>query len=349
MKLLYTITAYPPSIGGAQIHTHRLGQILATENEIQVVSFWNKNRTDWLLGTTIKTETLPSDYKIDEISVHLLGFSFSEKLISLPWVIGYYGMMNLSINALSQLIEKQLLSFASRSDIIHNIRVGREPISYASFHTARKLGIPFVLSPLHHPRWSGWRHRYFQQLYREADALIALTGAEKEALVNLGVREERIFVTGIGPVLAKNGNGERFRSQHSIEDQPIVLFLGQKYPYKGIDLLSSAAKLVWEKFPEVLFVFAGPRTPYSRKFFLELDDPRIIELESLDLQEKTDAMEACTMLCLPSSQESFGGVFTEAWWAKKPVIGCRIPAVESVIDDGKDGFLTNRDSQELSD
>ncbi len=349
MNLLYTITAYPPSIGGAQIHTHQLARILAKQNPIQVVSFWDRNRTDWLLGTTLFAEDHSSDYEIDNIPVHRMGFSLSEKLISLPTVIGYYGLMGSSITRLARLIEKQIRPYAARVDIIHNVRIGREPISFASLHAAKKEDIPFIFSPLHHPRWSGWRHRYYHQIYREADALIALTEAEKEALVALGAHEERVFVTGIGPVLAEEGNGKRFRSKHSLGDQPIILFLGQKYPYKGLDLLIESGPLVWKKVSDAIFFFAGPRTKYSEKLFKEISDPRIIEIETLDLQEKTDALDACTLLCLPSTQESFGGVFTEAWWMKKPVIGCRIPAVESVISDVEDGFLVDSDPKELSE
>jgi len=60
----------------------------------------------------------------------------------------------------------------------------------------------------------------------------------------------------------------------------------------------------------------------------------------VDLQEKTDALKACDLLCLPSSQESFGAVFLEAWMMGKPVVGARIPAVAEVILDGNDGLLT---------
>ena len=42
---------------------------------------------------------------------------------------------------------------------------------------------------------------------------------------------------------------------------------------------------------------------------------------------------------IASQQESFGGVFTEAWSFSKPVIGCPIPAVSELIDDGVDGCL----------
>jgi glycosyltransferase involved in cell wall biosynthesis len=83
-------------------------------------------------------------------------------------------------------------------------------------------------------------------------------------------------------------------------------------------------------------------------------DPRVLELDTLglapeSLQEKTDAYAACDVFCLPSTQESFGGVFTEAWSLGKPVIGCDIPAVRTVIDDGENGLLTRRRPAEIAE
>lgn len=69
----------------------------------------------------------------------------------------------------------------------------------------------------------------------------------------------------------------------------------------------------------------------------------------MDLQTKTDALAACTLLCVPSTQESFGGVYTEAWSFAKPVIGCDIPAVAEVISQGVDGFLVPQESQSIAE
>ena len=55
MKLPYTLTTYPPAIGGAQLHQHLIAQHLKNQHNIQVISHWNQNRTDWLLGTTLNT------------------------------------------------------------------------------------------------------------------------------------------------------------------------------------------------------------------------------------------------------------------------------------------------------
>lgn len=73
--------------------------------------------------------------------------------------------------------------------------------------------------------------------------------------------------------------------------------------------------------------------------FAAVGDRRVLELDAVDVQTKTDAFAACDVFCLPSTQESFGGVFTEAWSLGKPVVGVDIPAVRALISDGEDGFL----------
>lgn len=339
MNLLYTLTAYPPAIGGAQLHQHLLAQHLKARHNIQVVSQWDENRTDWLLGTTLQAPGQDHDYVIDSVSVHRLGLSWREKCRIAPYVPIYYPLMEVALPPIAACLERHLDPYAAQANLVHNVRIGREALSYASFHVARRRDIPFVLTPVHHPRWGGWWHRCYHRLYRQADAVIALTEAERRTLIELGVDERRVFVTGMGPVLAEAGDGARFRARYGLGAHPLVLFVGQKYAYKGVAALLAAARLVWRRFPETRFAFVGPRTPYSRRLFASVHDTRILELDTVSLQEKTDAFAACDVFCLPSSQESFGGVFTEAWSLGKPVVGADIPAVRLVIDDGQDGFL----------
>lgn len=347
MNLLYSSTAYPPSMGGAQMLHHTTAQSLKKKHEIQVFSHWEENRTDWLLGTTICAPKVKHDYSIDGINVHRLGLSAKEKIALLPWLPLYYPFMPVALPRVAQCIYNHILPYAQKADLIHNMRIGREGISYASLKAARDRNIPFVLTPVHHPRWVGWRYKAYNDIYRQADAVIALTPTEKKTLMQLGVSEERIHITGTGPVVASTAFPDAFLDRHSISS-PFVLFLGQHYEYKGYRQVLESTKLVWKLFPDVNFVFIGPAVKASEDTFKLFKDSRIKRLGKVSLQDKTDALAACTLLCVPSMQESFGSVYTEAWQFEKPVIGGNIPAISDVIEEGQDGYLVNQEANEIA-
>lgn len=348
MNILLTATSYPPAVGGAQYHAHYIATRIARTHEVRVICLWNEVRTDWLLGTTVLAPASEARYEIDGIRVRRLGFSASDKARMVPWLGVYYLLRRRAIAGLSRVIQEKLAPEGEAADLIHNARIGREPISFASYEVARRRRVPYVMTPYHHPRWVSRFHREYHRLYRLADGVIALTEAEKRALVGLGVAEDKISVTGTGPVLETKADSAAFRSRHQLE-APFVLFLGQKYRYKNLRSLVSAARRVWTAHPEVALVVIGPRTADSRRLFRGLHEPRILELGAVSLQEKTDALAACTLLCQPSTQESFGAVFIEAWLMGKPVIGCNIPAVSEVITSGVDGIVAQPTSESLAE
>jgi glycosyltransferase involved in cell wall biosynthesis len=256
--------------------------------------------------------------------------------------------MKAALPSIVACLDAHLQAFGDKADLIHNVRIGREGLSYASMQVARKKGIPFVLTPIHHPRWVGWRYREYIKLYTMADAVLALTNVEKLTLISLGVRENRITVSGTGPILASQAYPENFTSGYGIKG-PMVLFIGQHYAYKGYKELLKAMPFVWRKVPEAEFVFIGPAIGDSEEEFTANPDKRIHRLGNVDLQTKTDALAACALLCLPSTQESFGIVYTEAWSFGKPVIGCNIPAVAEVINEGLDGFLVAQEPAPIAE
>ena len=348
MQLLYTLTAYPPYIGGAQLHQHYIAQQLQLRHSIQVVSQWDTNRTDWLLGTTVRSPTNNYNYTIDNIPVHRLGLSIREKLRIAPYLPIYYPLMNLALPPIAACLEQHLSAYAAKADLIHNVRIGREGLSYASYQAAKRYDIPFIFTPVHHPRWVGWRYKAYIKLYQMADMVIALTNAEKQILIDLGVKADRITITGMGASLAPVAESAAFRNKYQIE-APFVLFLGQHYPYKGYQQVIEAAKLVWQKFPDVHFVFIGPSVGKSEQYFVSVNDKRIHSSGKVDLQTKTNAIASSSLLCVPSTQESFGGVYTEAWSLGKPVIGCNIPAVAEVITDGVDGYLVEQEPHQIAE
>lgn len=347
MDLLYTLTSYPPAVGGAQLLSHQLIQQVQQHHGVTVACHWQRNRHDWLVGTTLG-QPPPHQSWVEGVPVHQLGLTAWQKLALVPAVTLYYPLMPLALPRIAGAIARPLAPLAAQADLIHNIRIGREGLTAASLALARRYDRPFVFTPLHHPRWVGWRYRAYHQIYRQADAVIALTPAEQETLISLGVKADRIHVTGVGPLLAPQADPQGFRRQHRI-DGPMVLFLGQHYPYKGYRQVLAATRQVWRQHPDTHFVFIGPAVGRSEVAFRDCADPRLHRLGMVSLGVKTAALAACDLLCVPSTQESFGGVYTEAWSFSKPVIGCPIPAVKAVITDGQDGYLVEQEATAIAD
>jgi len=341
MKLLYTITRYWPAIGGAENQLRETIARLPEGIEAQVQTHWNSNRTDWLLGTTLRAPCFTS-YQDGITRIEPLCLTWQDKLKLLPATLLYLPLQGWAVGQMAGAI-KPLVAKNYACDLIHNVRVGREGLSYASYKVARARDIPFFLTPYHHPRWESFFHRQYLNLYRLADGVMASTQHERETLIELGVDERKVFVRNVGAIIEAEGDGAAFRHKYNLGDGPVVLFLGQKYAYKGYEALLNAAVPVWHNFPETRFVFIGPRTDYSRKVFAQVKDKRILELDTVSGEEKGNALAACDIFCVPSTQESFGGVFLEAWTYGKPVIGCDIAAVSEVISDGEDGLLTRQE------
>ncbi len=349
MRICCTLTSYLPAIGGAQLHTHRIVRELMQEHDVRIVSLWDENRTDWLLGTTLRAPTGNHCYAYEGVPVCRISPTRQERTRLLVPTALYYAFTGYAIDRISEVLVPKIRASARGCDLIHNGRIGREPLSYASLRVAREQRVPFVFVPYHHPRWVGWRYRHYLALYRQADVVIALTEVERHTLVGLGVSPERIVVTGMGPLLADQADGQRFRQQYGLGTDPIVLFVGQQYQYKGIASLLAAKDRIWASYPFARMVFIGPPTRYSYELFKRISDSRIINLGMVDLQTKTDAIAACDVLCVPSVQESFGGVYTEAWMLEKPVIGGNIPAVRDVITHGVDGYVVDQNPRDIAE
>jgi glycosyltransferase involved in cell wall biosynthesis len=204
---------------------------------------------------------------------------------------------------------------------------------------ARKANTPFVFTPLRHQRPMGWSSPAFKRLYRKSDAVIALTHGEGEWLVAKGADRSRLHVIGLGPqndpaaspkaALDKVGAGKK-----------IVLFLAQLHEYKGFGALLAAAKLLHAR-DDVQFVFAGPDVRGNGKAFARAGS-NVTWLGSVREDMRDSLLSACTVLCVPSSRESFGSVVVEAWSCGKPVVGGPAAATRELIEDGVDGFTVQQ-------
>jgi glycosyltransferase involved in cell wall biosynthesis len=313
--------------------------------EADVLTLWMRNRTDWLLGTTLR---LAGDGVSRKGSgVMTIGWPTAARAQMLPWVASYYMYPAVAARRISAVMAPYVeLAVKPEHELIHNHRIGREFLAQASLLAARRRRIAFVLTPHHHPKWRGRRYAGWIEVYRAADAVLTMTWHETEELVRLGVRPERIHVIGGAADPPLTSDPYRFRSRLGDMTAPLVLFIGQQYRYKGVAELVEAVEAIRARGVKAELVFLGPSTPFSARLFAHRSAPWLHVLGKVDEQTKWDAIDASSVVCLPSRHEAFGRVYVEAWSKGKPVIGARIPTAREVVTDGETGLLVDVGSAE---
>jgi len=333
------VPRYWPAVGGAELHSRRLAQELAHHVPIEV-------------ARCCASEDVVTDYafahakseRVDDgpIPVHTIAppALWRAPLAILSQAAKGSRLARGAYGRAARVAAASSLRLASQdADVLHGIYNGFTPGAEA----LQSLGKPFVWTPLAHttkPEGTAWSSPGFKRLYRKADALIAMTEYEREWLIGQGAQASRVHVAPMAPLFDSDiPDPAGFKARLGLADVPFVLFLGRTAEYKGYRAVLAAAEQVWQSHPDVRFVFAGPLTEEAQGAFAEHTDPRIIATGPLSGADKKSALSACTVLAVPSTEESLGVVYLEAWSFEKPVIAADIPAMRSVIGNEEDGLL----------
>lgn len=224
---------------------------------------------------------------------------------------------------------------------------------------ARQMGIPYGLIPLVHTAEQGYAGHRYRRLYRLVDRLFTLTRYEADWLIGQGARPEQVVVIGASAAQVA-GSGEMpwwdVSSELSLRERlrlpsqtPVVLFVGRTVVSKGYRALLEAMPLVWKELPAVCFVFIGPAGPsWATDSQRYRDDARVCDLGEVDDRLTQQALADCSLLCVPSSEESFGMVYTEAWHYGKPVIAADIPVTRELIGACNGGLLVTPQAEHIA-
>jgi|Deesub1362B_J571_1020462.scaffolds.fasta_scaffold02227_5 glycosyltransferase involved in cell wall biosynthesis len=136
----------------------------------------------------------------------------------------------------------------------------------------------------------------------------------------------------------------------AIEDQTIsgrVLFVGMIRARKGLLHLVKAVHLAAKQVPQIHLHVVGkvfePDYMQLISDFIEqqgLKD-RIIFRGRVSEEELYREFAECSLLCLPSVEESSPMVVEQAMAAGKPVVASRVGGIPYLVEDGKSGYLVD--------
>ena len=353
MKILHVVQAYHPAIGGSEWLTRNLSEQLATRYGDQVTVFTTNAYKPEAFWRTRGPFMPPGVETINGVKVRRFkvfnGLQLLRRLLAqgsrrlnLPyndWLRTIqtgplvYGMTQAIANSDADVV------FATAFPFLH---------MYYALAGARRAQIPIVLLGAIHvaDEWAYDRHMMYQAIER-ADAYIAHTAFERDHLVQRGISPDKITIIGggvdVNPFI--RADGTEFREQQGWGNAPVVGVLARQSELKRLDVLLQAMPIVWAAQPDVHLLMAGARTSYSPQLdhMISRLPPeqraQVTVINDFPADEKPKLLAACDLIAHPSGNESFGITFVEAWAAGKPVIGARIGAIPSVIDEGQDGLL----------
>ena len=345
MNVLFLIHRYPPALGGSERFVEEIARRLVTDGDqvtvytsdvLDVEGFWRWGRRRLAAGYEDDAGVRVHRFRARVLPLH---GPLSHLLGLVPWApIG----LTMAPPGLALPGLWQAVGVGGAFDLVH--ASAYPSLMYLGAVAARRSQAKLVLMPCTHPRTANQSTRRMARLYRQADAVIALTELERQMLMGGGVPAERISVTGAGvdPEAAVGADGNRFRQRFGLPaNAPLVAFVGHKTAGKGALHLLDACRPLLAKRPDLIMVMVGAPTPAFTGRYRALPGELQERVLNLDLSEqgKHDLLAASSGLVLPSRDDSFGIVLLEAWLHGKPVIGARAGGIPGVIEEGRTGRL----------
>lgn len=206
--------------------------------------------------------------------------------------------------------------------------------------------------PCFHPDDINFYRWPLTPILKQADFIYALTKFEKQFYINqMNIDENKIIL--FTPWVSK---GLKLSPEDKIElsEIPTLVFLGVQSAHKRIDWLINAFKELKASdeplFQKLKLVIAGKETLHSPKIKEKLNNLPDEIKDQIELvgefaqEQEKELLDEAWLVINPSKHESLGLVFLEAWARKKPVIAAKLESLTDLIEEGKTGYLFDKDS-----
>lgn len=348
MRVLQVVHRYRPAIGGVEQYVADLSETLVQRGHsvdvatTRATNIWTYESalTPFERINGVDVRRFASLHR-GRLTSHVLRFAYDNFRESGGW--WFEPLLVAGKGPLAPGLGWHILRHGREYDIVH---VHALPFSHPvyAYYCDRAAGRPLAITPyIHIDQPPDYDLAIYNRVLRRADMIVAMTSREASYLTDRGVDPARIIVAGCGirladfPPLPMEACRERLRIP---SDAVVLLFLARKEAYKGLRVVLDAFAQLQTRYPKLHLITAGQGTPDSVEVYRKYEGlPRWLDYDLVSEEQKKDLLNATNVMVLPSTGESFGIVFLEAWALRKPVIGVRAGAVPWVVEDEHDGLL----------
>lgn len=184
----------------------------------------------------------------------------------------------------------------------------------------------------------GGRRRQTIEALTGADAVIAVSRQLADRAADLGVDRARLHMNynGVDANLFHPGPADAARANLNLSADPLVLFVGNLVPVKGLNVLIDACALLRDQGVRFQCRLIG-QGPLRRALSRRIDSAALTQFVQLHgpcpLEQLPDWYRAARVLALPSFSEGIPNVVLEGLACGTSVVASRVGGIPEILND----------------
>jgi glycosyltransferase involved in cell wall biosynthesis len=192
------------------------------------------------------------------------------------------------------------------------------------------------------PQWV-----YDRACYRAKERIVHAPQVKDALIKRLGIPDETVRVI---PFVVVGDNTVAAEENVEVEE-PLILFFGRIWEYKGLEYLIRAEPSITSKIPEAKIVIAGVGEDFGRyRQMMTHPDQFIVHNEYISDEMRAQLFRRASVVVLPYIEASQSFIISIAYRCGKPVVATTVGGLPEMVDDGQTGFLVPpRDEHALAE
>ncbi len=309
-----------PLAGGAEVYTHEIARRLAKQGHEVIL-------------VTSRPSNLPQEEAIDGYKVIRAGGKYTVYLHARKV---YHRLRSSGWRPNIVIDEVNTIPFLTP-------RYVEEPIAML-IHQLCKECWSYAVHPLIQP-FGWWLEKKLHRIYIDAvkegklRTVITVSESTKQDLVELGYPEDRIYIV-------YNGLNWGFYSdcaEYAKKKEAVVTYVGRITPYKRLEDLIKAWKIVEQEDREAKLVIAGrPNPKYLKKLKRlteKLELKRVEYRVDIPREKKKLLLAKAKVLAYTSTREGWGQTVLEAAACRTPTVAYNVPGLRDSVKHMETGIL----------